>query len=78
MSESSQTATHAPCRAEAAADGTARCHAVTGEARRPVRGVWLVPPTTGAQERAELAREGAEVRDGWWIKVPVWTAGDGA
>lgn len=78
MSEASQTASHAPCRAEAAEDGAARCHAVTGEARRPVRGVWLVPPTTGAQERAELAREGAEVRDGLWIKVAVWTAGDGA
>lgn len=63
---------------EAAVDGAARCSAVAGEAPRPVRGVWLVPWTTSAQERAELAREGAEVRDGWWIKVPVWTAGDGA
>lgn len=78
MSEASQTASHATCRAEAAVDGAARRSAVTGEARRHVRGTWLVPPTASAQERAELARDGAEVRDGLWIKVAVWTAGDGA
>lgn len=50
----------------------------TDETVRHVRGTWLVPPPTSAQERAELAREGAEVRDGWWLTVAVWTAGDGA
>lgn len=48
------------------------------ETRRPVRGTWLVPWTTSAERRAELARDGAEVRDGWWLTVAVWTAGDGA
>ena len=44
------------------------------EAPRPVRGTWLVPTTTSAEQRAELARDGAEVRDGWWIEVPTWSA----
>lgn len=43
------------------------------ETRRPVRGTWLVPWTTSAERRAELARDGAEVRDGWWLTVAVWT-----
>jgi hypothetical protein len=46
------------------------------EARRPVRGTWFVPPDTSAEQRAELARDGAEVRDGWWLTVAVWTAGE--
>ena len=45
----------------------------TDEAR-PARGTWLVPPDTSAEQRAELARDGAEVRDGWWLTVAVWTA----
>lgn len=45
---------------------------------RPVRGVWLVPPDTSAEQRAELARDGAEVRDGWWLEKPVWTVDGGA
>lgn len=45
-----------------------------GDAARPVRGTWLVPPGTSAEVRAELGRHGARVVDGWWLTVPLWTA----
>lgn len=77
MSEASRTSSHAAGHAEIAGDHAASTTRETDEARRPVRGTWLVPPTASAEQRAELARDGAEVRDGWWLEVPTWTAGEG-